>query len=159
MISRWIFAAGLAVGSGVAGSAASAQSVNSCIDQCFNAHIDQPGHTELRDMCVEQCGKPKVLFGAIAYGPESQATGWSYDYETEDQARHRALSNCAPHGKDCRVVTSFSNSCGAVAAGTNLRYAVGEGVTAEQAQADAVAKCTRAGGTDCEFQAWSCSGR
>ncbi len=108
-------ALGAAVGLGVAPSFA--QSVNRCIDQCFSANIDQPGHTELRDMCVQQCGKPKVTFGAIAYGPESEAAGWSYDYETEDEARHSALRNCAPHGNDCRVVTSFSNACGAVAAG------------------------------------------
>jgi len=159
MRSRWILAAGLAAGLGVMGSPASAQSVNRCIDECFNAHIDQPGHTELRDMCVKQCGKPKVLFGAIAYGPESEATGWSYDYETEDEARHHALSNCAPHGNDCRVVTSFSNACGAVAAGSNKRYAIGEGVSGKQAQADAIANCKKAGGTECDIQAWSCTNR
>lgn len=159
MRSWWILAAGLALGLGVAASPASAQSVNRCIDECFSAHIDQPGHTDLRDMCVAQCSKPKVLFGAIAYGPQSQATGWSYDYETEDQARHHALSNCVPHGDDCRVVTSFSNSCGAVAAGTNLRYAIGEGISGKQAQADAIAKCKSAGGADCDIQAWSCTNR
>lgn len=159
MKSRWILAAALAVGLGVAGAPASAQSVNRCIDECFDAHIDQPGHTELRDMCVAQCNKPKVLFGAIAYGPESEATGWSYDYETEDQARHHALTNCAQHGNDCRVVTSFSNACGAVAAGTNKRYAIGEGVSSKQAQADAIAKCSKTGGTECDIQAWSCSNR
>jgi Domain of unknown function (DUF4189) len=154
---RCILAAALAIGVNVSGLAASAQSVNRCIDQCFSAHIDQPGHTELRDMCVKQCGKPRVLFGAIAYGAQSQATGWAYDYETEDEARHHALSNCAPHGNDCRVVMSFSNSCGAVAAGTNLRYATGEGVSEKQAEADALAKCGGAGGTQCDIQAWTCT--
>ena len=158
---RWILAAalGAAVSLGAVGAPAFAQSVNYCIDQCFSAHIDQPGHTELRDMCVQQCGKPKVTFGAIAYGPESEATGWSYDYETEDEARHMALRNCAPHGNDCRVVMSFSNACGAVAAGSNKRYAIGEGVSEKQAQADAMAKCSKAGGTECDIQAWSCTGR
>ncbi|MGH9809806.1 MAG: DUF4189 domain-containing protein [Terriglobia bacterium] len=155
MGSRLIFVAALASVLGVADSQASAQSVNYCIDQCFNIYPDN----QLRDMCVKQCGKPKVTFGAIAYGPESEATGWSYDYETEDQARHHALSNCAQHGNDCRVVTSFSNSCGAVAAGTNKRYAIGEGVSENQAQADAIANCNKAGGTGCDIQAWSCTNR
>ena len=147
--------AGLAIVLPVARSPASAQSVNYCIDKCFNVYPDN----QLRDMCVQQCRKPKVLFGAIAYGPQSEATGWSYDYETEDQARHRALANCAEHGNDCRVVTSFSNACGAVASGANKRYAIGEGVSSKQAQADAIAKCSSAGGTDCDIQAWSCTGR
>jgi hypothetical protein len=155
MESRLILVAALAIGLSVTGSPASAQSVNYCIDQCFNIYPDN----QLRDMCVKQCAKPKVTFGAIAYGPQSQAAGWSYDYETEDQARHHALSNCTPHGNDCRVVTSFSNSCGAVAAGTNLRYAVGEGVSEKQAESDAMEKCRRAGGTDCDIQAWSCTNR
>src|SRR5690348_5290872 len=129
MTSRWFLAASMAVGLCVAGSFASAETVNQCVDRCFNGVGDQPGHTELRDMCVKECGEPKVTFGAIAYGPESEAAGWSYDYETEDEARHAALKNCAPHGKACRVVTSFSNACGAVAAGTNKRYAIGEGVS------------------------------
>jgi uncharacterized protein DUF4189 len=155
MRSRWILAAAVAASLGATASPASAQSVNYCIDQCFNIYPDN----QLRDMCVKECGKPKVTFGAIAYGPESEAVGWSYDYETEDEARHNALRNCAPHGNDCRVVTSFSNACGAVAAGTNKRYAIGEGVSEKQAQADAIAKCSKAGGTECEIQAWSCSGR
>ena len=161
MRSRCILVAalGAAVALSVARAPASAQSVNYCIDQCFSAHIDQPGHTELRDMCIKQCSKPKVTFGAIAYGPESEAVGWSYDYETEDEARHNALTNCAPHGNDCRVVTSFSNACGAVAAGANKRYAIGEGVSEKQAEADAVANCSKAGGTECDIQAWSCTGR
>jgi hypothetical protein len=159
MISRWILAAGFTVitGMGAAGPMAWAQSVNRCIDQCFDLHIDQPGSTVLRDLCVKQCNKPRVLFGAIAYGAESEATGWAYDYETEDEARHNALRNCAKNGNDCRVVMSFSNSCGAVAAGTNKRFATGEGVSQKQAQADAVANCSSAGGTKCDIQAWSCT--
>ena len=155
MMVRLIVAASLAAGFSIAGSPASAQSVNYCIDQCFNVHPDN----QLRDMCVQQCRKPKVLFGAIAYGPQSEATGWSYDYETEDEARHHALSNCAKHGNDCRVVTSFSNACGAVAAGSNQRYAIGEGVSATQAKADAIANCRSGGGTECDIQAWSCTNR
>jgi uncharacterized protein DUF4189 len=158
---RWILAtlSATALGFAVASPLASAQSVNYCIDQCFSAHIDQPGHTELRDMCVQQCGKPKVFFGAIAYGPQSEATGWAYDYETENEARHNALRSCTQHGDDCKVVTSFSNACGAVASGSNTRYAIGEGVSGKQAQADALANCKSAGGTECDIQAWSCTGR
>jgi Domain of unknown function (DUF4189) len=156
---RMVLAAGLTVGLSVSGPAAFAESVNSCIDRCFNGVGDQPGSTVLRDICVKQCNKPKVQFGAIAYGPESEATGWSYEYESEDEARHAALKNCTPHGNDCRVVTSFSNACGAVASGTNKRYAIGEGLSEKQAKADAIANCSKAGGTECDIQAWSCSGR
>ena len=61
--------------------------------------------------------------------------------------------------RDCRVVTSFSNACGAVASDTSKRYAVGEGVSEQQAEADTIANCTKAGGTECDIEAWSCTGR
>jgi hypothetical protein len=44
-----------------------------------------------------------------------------------------------------------------VAAGTNKRYATGEGVSAKQAQADATANCSNAGGIKCDIQVWSCT--
>ena len=52
---------------------------------------------------------------------------------------------------------SLFNSCGAVAAGDNKRFAVAQASKGEQAQANAIAACTKQGGANCEVQAWSCA--
>ena len=159
MTPRWILAAGLGLvfGVGVGVPMARAQSVNRCIDQCFNGVGDQPGSTVLRDICVKQCSKARTPYGAIAYGAESTAAGWSYDYATKAKADRRALTDCAKHGDDCKIVVSFQDSCAAVAAGDNNRFAVGQAPKSEQARASALAACTHEGGTNCEVQAWSCA--
>jgi hypothetical protein len=157
MTSRWTLAAGLAVVLGLAALMARAEEVNRCIDRCFGGVGDQPGYTTLRDMCVQQCGKNATPYGAIAYGAESQAAGWSYDYRTKGDADQQALANCAKYGDDCKVVVTIFNSCAAVAAGDNKRFAVAQARRGEQAQANAVAACTQQGGTNCEVKAWSCA--
>lgn len=159
MTGRWIVAAGMAIAFGLAaaGAPARAEDVNQCIDRCFGGVGDQPGFTSLRDMCVQQCGKNATPYGAIAYGAESQAVGWSYDYRTKGDAERRALTDCAQNGDDCKVVVSLFNSCGAVAAGDNKHFAVVQASKGEQAQANAIAACTKQGGTNCEVQAWSCA--
>jgi hypothetical protein len=157
MTSRWIAAAGLALVFGLGVPVAQAESVNQCIDRCFGGVGDQPGYTTLRDMCVEQCGKNATPYGAIAYGVESQAAGWSFDYRTKEDAERRALTDCAKHGDDCKIVVTIYNSCAAVAADDNQHFAVVEARKGETAQANALAACTQQGGTNCEIQAWSCA--
>ena len=159
MKSRWFVAAGMAVVFvfGVVGAPARAQSVNQCIDSCFNGVGDAPGHTALRDLCVQRCGKNATPYGAIAHGVDSQAVGWSYDYRTKGEAERKALTECAKNGDDCKVVVTIYNSCAAVAAGDDKCFAVAEARRGEQAQANAVAACTKQGGANCEVQAWSCA--
>ncbi|HLJ19846.1 MAG TPA: DUF4189 domain-containing protein [Stellaceae bacterium] len=54
-------------------------------------------------------------YGAIAYGPKSSAWGSASGEGTAEAAQQKAVSFCARHADDCRVVATFSNSCGAVA--------------------------------------------
>ena len=95
--------------------------------------------------------------GAIAYGAQSEAFGFSYGLTSGAAAERRALANCVKHGNDCRIVASFSNSCAAVAAGTNTRFATAQASTRKQAEAGALAGCSRGGGDDCEIKAWTCA--
>jgi uncharacterized protein DUF4189 len=67
------------------------------------------------------------------------------------------MTNCSAHGSDCKIVSSSSDSCAAVAAGSNKRYSVAEAVTGERAQSNALAQCEKSGGTKCEIQVWSCA--
>ena len=54
-------------------------------------------------------------YGAIAYGPKSGASGDAYGESSAADAERKALSFCARRGDDCKVITSFSNTCAAVA--------------------------------------------
>lgn len=153
MKHRWIAAAALGFIFGLAAQAAPDDRANKCIDDC--GFFDKPSD---RELCFEKClRQARSLYGAIAYGAQSTAAGWAFDQGTAGDAHRLALSNCTQHGDDCKVVVSFSNSCAAVAAGTNKRFATGQASNREQAQANAVAACGREGGAQCAIQAWSCA--
>ena len=159
MTHRWIWAAGVGFIVGLA-----AQARADCVSDCqaatyCDSQMNRSGECSSRlNACyASQCKRPSRSYGAIAYGAQSTAAGWAFDLGTAGDAHRRALSNCTQHGDDCKVVVSFSNSCAAVAAGTNKRFATGQASNREQAQANAVAACGRQGGAQCEIQAWSCA--
>lgn len=162
MKHRWILVAGVGVIFGLAAQAAPARA--DCVADCQSAtycdsQMNASGECSrrLNDCYLSECKRPSRSYGAIAYGAQSTAAGWAFDFGTAADAHRRALSNCTRHGDDCKVVVSFSNSCAAVAAGTNKRFATGQASNREEAQAKAVAACGRQGGTQCELQAWSCA--
>lgn len=109
----------------------------------------------LNDCYANECNK--TLYGAIAYGTESGAVGWSYDFNDAPSAEKEALSNCGAHGDDCQVVVDFWNSCAAVAAdGATVGYGLGD--NQGQAESGALTSCRKDGGSNCEVRAWSCTG-
>jgi hypothetical protein len=68
------------------------------------------------------------------------------------------MSNCRKHGDDCKIVATFANGCAAVAAvEADGRYAVGQGHSGPQAQANAMSTCRAGGGGQCEIEVWSCA--
>jgi hypothetical protein len=54
-------------------------------------------------------------YGAIAYGRDSGAYGMADSSQDKAAAEKSALRYCGKHGDDCKIVESFSNTCGAVA--------------------------------------------
>jgi hypothetical protein len=109
----------------------------------------------LNDCYINECNRK--TFGAIAYGRQSGAVGWSYDFEDAPSAENEALKNCRAHGEDCEVVVDFWNTCAAVAADAGtVGYGLGD--TQSQAESEAIAACEKDGGPDCAIQAWSCTG-
>src|SRR5215813_10440705 len=144
---------------GLVTGAASAQA--DCVSACqastyCDSEMNASGECSrrLNDCYINECNKK--LYGAIAYGTQSGAVGWSYDFDDAPSAENEALSNCRDHGDDCQVVVDFWNTCAAVAAsGDIVRYGLGD--TEDEAQGDAVATCEKDGGTQCEVQAWSCT--
>ena len=96
--------------------------------------------------------------GALAIG-NCGAWGGSWNYDSDDDARDRALSECK--GRNCRVVTSFAGlcaayaidrakSCGAWGWATRERQSTAENV--------AIRECENAGGRDCQIRARFCDG-
>jgi hypothetical protein len=69
-----------------------------------------------------------------------------------------ALNDCRSNGDDCRIVASFANGCGAVAAiESKAVFSTGRGSTEEEAQRDALNTCERTHGKGCELEVWSCA--
>ncbi len=157
MMLRYSFALLLC---GLAVPALPASADNACIDRCFGTFSPSQmgGSTELRDLCVQQCKGPSLLYGAIAYGARSTANGYAYGKGNMADAVHTAMANCQAHGNDCRIVASYSNSCAAVAAVESRSvFSVGQGATRAQSQSRAMSVCSSAHGAGCEIEVWSCA--
>lgn len=142
----------------VAAQMATADCVAACQASTYcdsEATVSGECSQRLNDCYANECNK--TLYGAIAYGAESGAVGWSYDFNDAPSAEKEALGNCGAHGDDCQVVVDFWNSCAAVAAdGATVAYGLGDNQT--QAESGAIASCQNDGGSNCKVQAWSCTG-
>ncbi|MFO1060696.1 MAG: DUF4189 domain-containing protein [Dongiaceae bacterium] len=106
-----------------------------------------------------ECNRARTRYGAIAWGPQSTAFGFSYDYDSKEDASRRALRDCAKRGDDCKVVAIIVNGCAALASAADGSYSVSNGTTDKEAQQGALAACAEAGGKSCEVQVWTCNGR
>lgn len=96
--------------------------------------------------------RPPDRYGAIAVGRDG-SNGESWDYNTRAAAEQGALRRCP--GSGCKILTSFTNSCGAVVYNSSAnRYWGGNGATRAKAEADAR---SRAGGG--RVIAWACTTR
>jgi hypothetical protein len=109
--------------------------------------------------CVdEQCNRPTVSYGAIAYGAKSTAYGYSADQRTQQEAERGALTDCRSNGDDCKLVASFSNNCAAVAAIESKGvFSTGSGATDREAEDAALKACERSHGKGCEIEVWDCA--
>jgi hypothetical protein len=135
-----------------------------CVDECQRAYggcfgPDQDQCLSRLQQCyTQQCNRPHVAYGAIAYGAKSTAYGYAFDKGTQQEAERGALADCRPNGDDCKVVTSFSNSCAAVAAIESKNvYATGGGSSEKAAEDSALKACERDHGKGCEVEVWTCA--
>ncbi len=135
-----------------------------CVDDCQSSTycdstmMESGECNDKLNQCYQQeCNKPSIAFGAIAYDRNSQAYGYSYDQPDSDSASNVALKNCQKHGDGCEVVYGFSNSCAALAAGNTDRYGIGEGANRDRAQKNAMSSCVQTGSENCEVLVWSCA--
>jgi len=135
-------------------ASAHAESVNGCIDTCTDTYNSD--QWELQQNCMNQC-QNHVNYGAIAYAPGDGSYGYSYDYHSENEADRHALANCSDEGNGCQVVITFWETCAALAAGDNNRYAASLGDGAGDASGKALAACARKGGRNCDVKVSTCA--
>src|SRR5437773_1345596 len=79
-----------------------------CVSDCqastyYDSDMNASGECgrRLNDCYLSECNRPRVSYGAIAYGTQSQAYGFSFGLANAPSAERRALSNCKKHGDDC----------------------------------------------------------
>ncbi len=108
----------------------------------------------LNDCYINECSKK--LYGALAYDAETRDYGWSADFENQSDAEQKALSSCSANS-NCKIVYDFWNSCAALAAASDGRYAIEGGDNEDIAQRSALAACEQSGGQGCEIQVWGCT--
>jgi hypothetical protein len=97
--------------------------------------------------------------GALAVG-NCGAWGGSWNYDSDDEARDRALDECK--GRNCKVVTSFNGLCAAFAIDRNRSCGAWGWATREsqrQAENVAIRECENAGGRNCQIRAKFCDGQ
>jgi len=111
--------------------------------------------TDLRAKCQARCSGRR-WWGAIAYSAKDKGVGWSYEWNTENDAKQEALRRCSKQGVACKVITSYENTCGAVAADGNI-VTWGTANLRADAQRRALLECRNAGGKNCSVEVWACS--
>jgi len=150
----------LFAGLGLAAAAATAKA--DCVSACqastyCDSEMNASGECgrRLNDCYINACNK--TLYGAIAYGTESGAYGYSYDFADEQSAENEAMRSCSANGNDCKVVYQFWNSCAALAAASDGSYSIENADNEDAAQRRALAACEQKGGESCEIKVWSCT--
>jgi len=104
-------------------------------------------------------GAQQNHWAAIAVSPSTLGAGASHAQASQADAESLALHACQVNGvKDCKVVNSGVNDCVALAMTMHPnRYFNGSGPTREGAAANALAECTKAGGSDCFVELSPCA--
>lgn len=96
-------------------------------------------------------------WGAIAVDDQTGDSGWSYRWNSEQQARSVAINMCKRQGRNnkCQSVYAFQGSCTALIHGGDDNY-VGAGASEKEAVAFAMGNCAKEH-KDCEFSVSLCS--
>jgi hypothetical protein len=97
-------------------------------------------------------------WGALALSERSTAYGYSFDYDTREKATERALAECAKNAADCRVHTTFQNTCLVVAGSVDGPIGWAWGGREQTRDQRAVEQCRQRGAVNCKVVERICSG-
>lgn len=128
------------------------------------AVAQQPGSVEYNTVLLPALGAGDTKsasssdrWGALASG-DGRIFGFIYGTTTKKAAERAAVEDCVANGgKDCHVVSSFVNSCMAIAASpSDAGYAQGDAVkrSIEWVRAEALDAC---GESDCKIVREGCA--
>ena len=101
-------------------------------------------------------GAEAASYGAIAFSPETGASGYSTRRVSRGNAQEWALYHCGKHANDCRIAVNFDNACGSVARGRDGGWGADWGHSRAEAQNNAVAVCWEHD-DGCRTVVWACS--
>ena len=104
----------------------------------------------------------EVAHGSIAIGLNAdgavEASGFAWNFAAYDEARERALSECADAGgMRCREIFWFRNRCGALALDKHGSVFGVDGITGQQASEEALRSCEAADGAGCRVVGARCA--
>lgn len=100
---------------------------------------------------------PEDYFGALAFNPETGASGKAVDFPTAMQAQDAARSEC---GSDCALVAAFSNGCAAYARDSASSWGWWAGADRRAAERRALSQCRKRSPTaDCSIRVQGCTTR
>ena len=96
-------------------------------------------------------------YGALATSPAADF-GYSYNYDSAEEARQRALVECAKHSSECKVKGTFQNTCVSIVKASNgaMGWAWGHGRAEDERLA--MTECRNNKGNNCEFSRRFCTG-
>jgi hypothetical protein len=103
--------------------------VTACYDRCKLMYKSAP--------------LPPAPYGAFAFGDQG-AEGISWNQTAPADADRVAIANCSKYGSNCKLVSRYTNQCGALAKSADERhFEVGTGNNEQEAQANAVGACQK----------------
>ena len=97
-------------------------------------------------------------WGALALSERSTAYGYSFDYDTQETASARALAECAKNAQDCRVHTTFRNTCLVLAGSVDGPFGWSWGARQQTQEQRALEQCRQRGAVNCKIVERVCSG-
>jgi len=95
--------------------------------------------------------------GALAYSRRTGALGYSWNFDDEDGARERAMSECRKYSNDCKIARIFTNTC-VIAARDGTKMGWAWGFKSSERRRRAISECRGDGGRNCKIVAQFCTG-
>ena len=123
----------------------------------YNGAFCQDSISRCQMTCLQ---KTDETYGAIAYSVKNGAFGFSDSFKDRWQAQDAAMRYCSGHGKGCKKMVWFYNSCGAVAS-DGKKADWGQGSPVQAAERQALDKCSKGFlffKNHCEVKTSHCSG-
>ena len=96
-------------------------------------------------------------YGALATSPKADF-GYSYNFDDAEEAKRRALVECAQHSSECQVKGTFQDTCVSIVKASNgaMGWAWGHGRAEDERLA--MNECQKNKGDDCKFSRRFCTG-